>query len=68
MSEQEIQETEFEEGEKSQFSDSDFTVNRSKIKKLQHRVTELPSRLRLAAQGAWRGKERGLAVKTGVII
>ena len=34
MSEQEIQETEFEEGEKSQFSDSDFTVNRSKIKKL----------------------------------
>ena len=68
MSEQEIQETEFEEGEKSQFSDSDFTVNRSKIKKLQHRVTELPSRLRLAAQGAWRGKERGLAVITGVFL
>lgn len=49
-------------------ADSDFDINRSKLAKFQNRVMELPSRLRLAAQGAWRGKERGLAVITGVFL
>ena len=49
-------------------ADSDFDINRSKLAKFQNKVTELPSRLRLAAQGAWRGKERGLAVITGVFL
>ena len=31
-------------------------------------MVELPSRLRLAGQGAWRGKERGLAVIAGVFL
>ena len=48
--------------------DSDFDINRSKLAKFQTKLTELPSRLRLAAQGAWRGKERGLAVITGVFL
>ena len=51
-----------------EIKDSDFTVNRSKFSKFQHRMLELPSRFRLAAQGAWRGKERGLAVITGVFL
>ena len=32
--------------------DSDFDINRSKLAKFQTKLTELPSRLRLAAQGA----------------
>ena len=46
----------------------DFAVGRSYVRRLRHRATELPSRLRLAAQGAWRGKERGLAVIAGVFL
>ena len=49
-------------------SESDFDVNRSKLAKFRHSLMELPSRLRLAGQGAWRGKERGLAVITGVFL
>ena len=49
-------------------SDSDFSTNRSRLARLKHRLVELPSQLRLAAQGAWRGKERGLAVITGVFL
>lgn len=49
-------------------ADADFDINRSRLAKLQNTVMELPSRLRLAAQGAWRGKERGLAVITGVFL
>ena len=49
-------------------SDSDFSVNRSRLARVKHKMMELPSRLRLAAQGAWRGKERGLAVITGVFL
>ena len=49
-------------------SDSDFNANRSRLARIKHKVMELPSRLRLAAQGAWRGKERGLAVITGVFL
>ena len=49
-------------------SDSDFNTNRSRLARIKHKVVELPSRLRLAAQGAWRGKERGLAVITGVFL
>ena len=49
-------------------SDSDFSVNRSRLGRIKHKVMELPSKLRLAAQGAWRGKERGLAVITGVFL
>ena len=49
-------------------SDSDFSANRSRLGRIKHKVRELPSKLRLAAQGAWRGKERGLAVITGVFL
>ena len=49
-------------------ADSDFDVNRSRFAKFQNRVMELPIKLRLAAQGAGRGKERGLAVITGVFL
>ena len=47
---------------------SDFSAERSRLGKLRHRIVELPSRLRLAGQGAWRGKERGLAVIAGVFL
>ena len=49
-------------------SDSDFNANRSRLGRIKHKVMELPSKLRLASQGAWRGKERGLAVITGVFL
>ena len=49
-------------------SDSDFSTNRSRLGRIKHKAMELPSKLRLAAQGAWRGKERGLAVITGVFL
>jgi len=49
-------------------SDSDFAVNRSRFARIKHKIMETPGRLRLAAQGAWRGKERGLAVITGVFL
>ena len=49
-------------------SDSDFSANRSRLGRIKHKAMELPSKLRLAAQGAWRGKERGLAVITGVFL
>ena len=51
-----------------ELTDSDFTVNRSRLARFKHKMMELPSRLRLAAQGSWRGKERGLAVITGVFL
>ena len=47
---------------------SDFSAERSRLGKIRHRIVELPSRLRLAGQGAWRGKERGLAVIAGVFL
>ena len=49
-----------------ELSENDFSKGRSRIKRYGHKVTELPSRLRLAAQSAWRGKERGMAVIAGV--
>ena len=49
-------------------TDADFSVGRSRLSRIKHRVIELPSRLRLAGQGAWRGKERGLAVIAGVFL
>ena len=48
--------------------ETDFNLGRSRINRFAHRVSELPSRLRLAGQGAWRGKERGLAVIAGVFL
>ena len=48
--------------------ETDFTIGRSRMNRAMHRVSELPSRLRLAGQGAWRGKERGLAVIAGVFL
>ena len=48
--------------------DADFSVGRSRLGRLKHKAMELPSRLRLAGQGAWRGKERGLAVVAGVFL
>ena len=47
---------------------TDFSVGRSRITRIKHRMMELPSRMRLAGQGAWRGKERGLAVIAGVFL
>jgi len=47
---------------------NEFSTGRSRINSYKHTVTELPSRLRLAAQSAWRGKERGLAVIAGVFL
>ncbi|MCH1540086.1 MAG: FtsX-like permease family protein [Candidatus Poseidonia sp.] len=49
-------------------TDNDFSLNRSRLGRLRHSIVELPSRLRLAGQGAWRGKERGLAVIAGVFL
>jgi len=47
---------------------SDFSIGRSRLNRIKHGVMELPSKLRLAGQGAWRGKERGLAVIAGVFL
>ena len=52
----------------SGLQDSDFGQNRSRIRRYQHALMELPSRLRLAGQSAWRGKERGMAVIAGVFL
>ena len=52
----------------SDLNDSDFGRGRSRIRRYQHTLMELPSRLRLAGQGAWRGKERGMAVIAGVFL
>lgn len=52
----------------SDLQDSDFGQNRSRIRRYQHALMELPSRLRLAGQSAWRGKERGMAVIAGVFL
>ncbi|MGB1487594.1 MAG: FtsX-like permease family protein [Candidatus Poseidoniaceae archaeon] len=51
-----------------ELKDSDFGQGRSRIRRYQHSLMELPSRLRLAAQSAWRGKERGMAVIAGVFL
>ena len=48
--------------------DSDFSTERGRISRIRHRLSELPSKLRLASVGAWRGKERGLAVIAGVFL
>ena len=48
--------------------EADFSVGRSRFGRFKHKAIELPSRLRLAGQGAWRGKERGLAVVAGVFL
>ena len=47
---------------------TDFDTDRSRFARMTHRITELPASLRLAAQGAWRGRERGLAVIAGVFL
>ena len=52
----------------SGLKDSDFGQNRSRVRRYQHALMELPSRLRLAGQSAWRGKERGMAVIAGVFL
>ena len=52
----------------SDLQDSDFGQNRSRVRRYQHALMELPSRLRLASQSAWRGKERGMAVIAGVFL
>ena len=52
----------------SGLKDSDFGQNRSRIRRYKHGLMELPSRLRLAGQSAWRGKERGMAVIAGVFL
>ena len=52
----------------SKLQDSDFGQNRPRLRRYQHALTELPSRLRLAGLSAWRGKERGMAVIAGVFL
>tara|TARA_A200000113_G_scaffold61159_2_gene52580 strand:+ start:8189 stop:11809 length:3621 start_codon:yes stop_codon:yes gene_type:complete len=52
----------------TELKDSDFGSGRSRIRRYQHSLMELPSRLRLAGQSAWRGKERGMAVIAGVFL
>ncbi|MGB1792759.1 MAG: FtsX-like permease family protein [Candidatus Poseidoniaceae archaeon] len=52
----------------SDLKESDFGQGRSRIRRYQHSLMELPSRLRLAGQSAWRGKERGMAVIAGVFL
>ncbi|MEC7168739.1 MAG: ABC transporter permease, partial [Candidatus Thermoplasmatota archaeon] len=52
----------------SDLKESDFAKGRSRIRRYQHSLMELPSRLRLAGQSAWRGKERGMAVIAGVFL
>ena len=52
----------------SVLNDSDFGSGRSRLRRYQHSLMELPSRLRLAGQSAWRGKERGMAVIAGVFL
>ncbi|MBQ71019.1 MAG: hypothetical protein CMA65_05990, partial [Euryarchaeota archaeon] len=54
--------------EELELKESDFPEARSIVDRVTHRIMETPSRLRLAAQGAWRGKERGLAVIAGVFL
>ncbi|MGB1588491.1 MAG: FtsX-like permease family protein [Poseidonia sp.] len=49
-------------------SEADFAIGRSRAARFKHRMMELPSRMRLAGQGAWRGRERGLAVIAGVFL
>ena len=51
-----------------ELTDADFSAGRSRLGRLKHKAMELPTRLRLAGQGAWRGKERGLAVVAGVFL
>ena len=51
-----------------ELKESDFPASRSIMNRATHRLMEAPSRLRLAAQGAWRGNERGLAVIAGVFL
>ena len=46
---------------------ADFSTDRSRFGRVV-KIVELPSSLRLAAQGAWRGRERGLAVIAGVFL
>ena len=51
-----------------QLESSDFAPSRSLPKRIMHKVTETPGKLRLAGLSAWRGKERGLAVIAGVFL
>ena len=51
-----------------ELKENDFAKGRSRFRRYQHTLVELPSRLRLAAQSAWRGKERGMAVIAGVFL
>ena len=54
--------------EHDELTEADFAIGRSRMARFKHRVTEFPSRIRLAGQGAWRGRERGLAVIAGVFL
>ena len=49
-------------------SPDDFSKDRGRIYSIAHKLSELPSKLRLASVGAWRGRERGLAVVAGVFL
>ena len=51
-----------------QLEPSDFAPSQSLPKRIMHKVTETPGKLRLAGLSAWRGKERGLAVIAGVFL
>ena len=55
-------------GDEQDLKAADFSAGRSTMRRLTHRIKESPGQLRLAAQGAWHGKERGLAVIAGVFL
>ena len=40
----------------------------NKFKGMRQKTRDLPDNLRLAALGAWRGRERGMAVFAGVFL
>lgn len=54
--------------ESLQLEPSDYSPSQSLPVRMFHKVMETPSQLRLAGLSAWRGKERGLAVITGVFL
>ena len=51
-----------------QLKASDFADSLNFPMRMMRKVTETPSKLRLAALSSWRGKERGLAVLAGVFL
>ena len=41
---------------------------KTRLQRLKHGILDLPSNTRMAAESAWRGRERGLAIIAGVFL